>query len=409
MKGFFGLFNKTLYMLTESQEMPVTAKDIGNNVSSERVNSCFKEKINISNVKDNVSTNKEMFLQALDKIDTEQITDIEYLSSRYRVSIDYQLYDNKENMVIDEAVVRKNITPFNAMLPLGLDPDTNELVYRVVKKIDHSIELVYREEVPYGIMKEKRSNLTLYINRVQVEQEKVVGGSLSVDEQATGVAILRTRRRPNYRTEYTFTDYYTTIYDSVAEGIQFPPVDISFTPRKIIIDLAMVLNNYFFTSDPNDILEPIRINYDEENPPVDGTVPGENEPVEEPIVDPNPDENTETPDDTTDTPSTDDNTDTPSTDENTGSTEEPSDEPSKDDSNAGTDSEIDPPSTTVKEGYMDSSSGIAYVKNDDGTFNSYSVSTLQLIQENIGSDEATSINEKIDDGSYTKIEITVPN
>lgn len=396
MKGFFGLFNKTLYALTESQEMPVTARDIGNSVSSERVNSCFREKINISNVKDNVSSNREMFLQALDKIDTEQLTDIEYLSSRYRVSIDYQLYDNKENLVLDEAVIRKNITPLNAMLPLGLDPDNNELVYRVVKKIDHSVELVYREEVPYGIMKERRSNLTLYINRVQVEQEKAITGKLETKEQANGVAIVRTRRRPNYRTEYTFTDYYTTIYDSVAEGIQFPPVDISFTPRKIIIDLSMVLNNYFFTADPNDILDPIRINY-EESLPVEGTVPDDNkEEEQETPIDPNPDDN---PDDTEDS----DKPDTPSTGE-----ENPSDSDSGNES-TDTGSETEPPTTTVKEGYMDSSTGTAYVKNDDGTVNSYSVATLDLIQANISGDEAASIIEKIDDGTYTQIEITVEN
>lgn len=406
MKGFFGLFNKTLYALTESQEMPVTARDIGNSVSSERVNSCFKEKINISNVKDNVSSNREMFLQALDKIDTEQLTDIEYLSSRYRVSIDYQLYDNKENMVIDEAVVRKNITPFNAMLPLGLDPESNELVYRVVKKIDHSVELVYREEVPYGIMKEKRSNLTLYINRVQVEQEKAIAGKLDVGEQANGVAIVRTRRRPNYRTEYTFTDYYTTIYDSVAEGIQFPPVDISFTPRKIIIELAMVLNNYFFTSDPSDILEPIRINYEEANPPVEGTVPGEDEPIVEPTPgdEENPGDNTGEDSGNTEDPSTGDGEDNKDDTGSTG-TDEEGKENQEEKPSEGSETEI--PITTAKDGYLDSVSGTIYVKNEDGTVNSYTSDTFTLIKENISGDEATDIIAKIDDGTYSKTTITI--
>lgn len=294
MKGLFGIFNKTLFKILGPTDPVVVTKDIGNTISKSCHDIYTDIDINISNVKENVSTNREMYLHALKKIDEESIKDIDFLAPRYRISIDYQLYDNIEEVIVDEATVTKHITPQLATLPLGLDASTNELVYRVVNKFTHTVDLVYKQEIPFGIMKQRRGNLTLYINRILIEEEKAITGQLTNPDDVVKddeVCILHHRRRPNYQTTYTFKTTYVQIYDSEAENIEFTPITIQEAPRKVAIKVTALLNNYFLTATSEDIIKPIADNY-EKSLPVSGDVPidekKENlpeDPTEKPVED----------------------------------------------------------------------------------------------------------------------------
>lgn len=292
-KGFFGIFNNKLFMLLEPTDISCVVKDTGNQLCERIEGNIFIPEIYISNVKDNVCTNGELCFSTLGKIEEEKITELPALHNKYRLLIDYQLYDDHEKRVIDEGIITKPIEAINAMIPLGLDTETDELVYRVVKKILSRIVLMYKEEVPYGIMKEKRSDLRLYINRIEVQQ--VVDYSKDIEllpiKHPHNHHVHHSKhhdtflhchhypnRKPHDENPIKFREEFFTIYDSHAEGLNFNVINISMHPRKIIFDIQILLNNYFFISDAYSILSSIADNYNEKFPPVSGVIPDDKDP-----------------------------------------------------------------------------------------------------------------------------------
>lgn len=262
MKGFFGVFNNELFEIQEVTDINLTAKNTSTGVEKgwdPRSKDIFVN-INISNVNGSLLSNREMYEKAVKKIEEKKISTITRLGPHYRVLIDYQLYNAKKNIVMDEGIVTRIIPANNAFLPLGLDPEQNELVYRPVKVISAPFEFVYRSDVPFGIMKEPNEDIVLYVNRIQVQQSRICQNDRDLTEKERKDGIVIERRNPNSSVEYKFTDVYLTIYDSEMEGISISPVNMKTCPRKICINLEFLLNNYFFTSDPNDILKYIEKN-----------------------------------------------------------------------------------------------------------------------------------------------------
>lgn len=289
-KGFFGIFNDKLFMIHEPMDISCVVKDTGNQVRERIEGSTFIPEIFISNVEENVSTNGEMCYSTLAKIEKEKITELPVLHNRYRMLVDYQLYDEHEHRIIDEGIITKPIEAINAMIPLGLDTETDELVYRVVKKISSRIVLMYKEEVPYGIMKERRSSLSLRINRIEIQQ--VVDYSKDIEllpikhpydhHNKCHNSHLHYHHYPNRKpydeNPIKFREEFFTIYDSRAEGLDFSVINITMYPKKIIFDMQVLLNNYFFISDAHNIFSLIADNYNEKFPPVEGIVPDDKDP-----------------------------------------------------------------------------------------------------------------------------------
>lgn len=262
MKGFFGVFNNELFEIQEVTDINLTAKNVSTGVdrSWDPRSKSINVLINVSNVNGSLLSNREMYEKAVAKIEEKKISKITRLGPHYRVLIDYQLYNAKKNIVMDEGIVTRIISANNAFLPLGLDPEQNELVYRPVKLIDAVFEFVYRSDVPFGIMKEPNEDIVLYINRIQVQQSRVCVNDRDLTEKERKEGIVIERRNPNSHTEYKFTDVYMTIYDSEMEGISISPIHTRTCPRKISVEIKFLLNNYFFTSDPNDIMKYIEKN-----------------------------------------------------------------------------------------------------------------------------------------------------
>lgn len=359
MKGFFAIFNDTLFQINE----PTDVKNVIVGKSNTEIGKSFDPRskdfsvqLTISNVAENILSNKEMYENTVLNIQNEKITTIENLGPRYRILIDYQLRDEKYGCVVDEGVVTKTVQAMNSFLPLGLDPDKNELVYRVVKHLNNTFEFIYRSDVPCGIMQPSRGDLTLYINRIQVQQS--YGGPIDVkspnpDDSSKasdippfhddcnhhghgwyshsamptyecpphGKSVIYERRDPDSTTEYRFREEYVTIYDSVMEGLNIKPIETYEVPRKLRIYVRILLNNYFFTSDPEDILKYIRDNATVKEDPAPDTKDDETD-----------DKDTSGDTDDSSTPSTgEDNTETPSDGkEDTGSTDqETPEEPKK--------------------------------------------------------------------------------
>ena len=264
MKGFFAVFNDEIFELKELTDIYLTAQNKETGIEKIYDRTCreFKVKLNISNVDANLVTNQELYTSIVKRISEEKITSIPVLAPRYRVLIDYMLYNNSDNSVIDSGVITKMVEVNNAFLPLGLDPNTNELVYRVVKTLDGVFDFLYRSDIPFGIMKRPTEKVTLYINRVQLQQAKAHVSRLVVGEKCCNSGIVIERCNPNASTEYKYTDTFITIFDSEMEKMEIAPITTEMLPRKISINISLILNNYFYTSDPDDVLRYVQKNID---------------------------------------------------------------------------------------------------------------------------------------------------
>lgn len=268
MKGFFGVFNDEIFELKEPTDICLTAHNKGTGIEKiyDRNGREFKVKLDISNVESNLMTNKEFFESVVTRIQEEKIKLIPTLAPRYRVLIDYMLYNNSDNSVIDSGVITKMVEVNNAFLPLGLDSNSNEMVYRVVKVLNGNFDFLYRSDIPFGIMKCPTEKITLYINRVQLQQAKTHVGRFVVGERACREGIVIERCNPNSSTEYKFTDTFVTIFDTVMEKLDITPISTEMLPRKINIEVSLILNNYFYTADPDDVLKYVLENIEADKP-----------------------------------------------------------------------------------------------------------------------------------------------
>lgn len=300
MKGYFGIFHDQVFHLLDKQDIQTTIGDIGTGLTSERMNELLKVSLRISNVSENVGTNRETFLDAVKTLEEKNTFAIYQLQPTYRMSVDYTLSDINSGTVLDSAILTKPIVPKNAALCLGLCASNNELVYRVAKLFNHTIELTYKEKLPYGIMQpSRRDRLLLTINNIRIDQLKA---DMPTDHghykphyhrhdkrdsrydhiclygfhepPCSPPSVVENRRHPSVRPEYVFNgNPYEVLYDSGREGIIFNDLEISFRPRKILVDTSVLLNNYFFTADEEDIFSVLRKNRVNSFPPAEGIVP----------------------------------------------------------------------------------------------------------------------------------------
>ena len=115
MRGFYGLFNNTLYELKE----PTTVKDTVEcfeSCTSSEINvqqKSFEAEVKLTNMDDSSDSNKEFFAKIVDKIKSEVIYELPKLAPTYKASVNYTLYDEKEDVIVDEGTATKTIEPTN--------------------------------------------------------------------------------------------------------------------------------------------------------------------------------------------------------------------------------------------------------------------------------------------------------
>ena len=271
-KGFFGIFDNMVFRLDEPSDIAVTVNDIMNEVQQRFDGDHLHLGINISNVKEDVSTNHETYKRAVNIIRKTHAENISTLLGTYRISLDYQLHDVKNRRVLDEGILTRTLDGVNAMLPLGLDADTNEMVHRIVKTLSHTFTIRFKEDLPYGIMQEKSTEWALYINNIKVEQliavEKEVIKPKEKPHKPNPTSLTRTpflegwkNINKNEKITYTSKGEWYTIYSTHEENMVFNPILIRLSVRKIEFNINILLNNYFLTADVNDIEKFVKENY----------------------------------------------------------------------------------------------------------------------------------------------------
>lgn len=250
MRGFYGLFNNTLYELRE----PTTVKDTVecfDSCTSSEINvqqKSFEAEVRLTNMDDSSDSNKEFFAKIVDKIKSEMIYELPKLAPTYKVSVNYTLYDEKEDVIIDEGTATKTIEPTNCYFPLGLN-DENEFVYRIVKNFTANFEFAYRSATPYGILKRESQNFVLFIHSIKISQVQSWARSIIPDECPS----CGTVKEPKFSNGIVKRDPMVVIYDTEAENLEIKPMKFKFKPRRIGIKLQIVLNDYLMTASQDDI------------------------------------------------------------------------------------------------------------------------------------------------------------
>ena len=250
MRGFYGLFNNTLYELKESTTVKDTIEYFESCTSSE-INfqqKSFEAEVKLTNMDDNSDSNKEFFAKIVDKIKSEMIYELPKLAPTYKASVNYTLYDEKEDVIIDEGTATKTIEPTNCYFPLGLN-DENEFVYRVVKNFTANFEFAYRSATPYGILKRESQNFVLFIHSIKISQVQAWARSIVPDECPS----CGTVKESKFSHGIVKRDPMVVIYDTEAENLEIKPMKFRFKPRRIGIKLQIVLNDYLMTASQEDI------------------------------------------------------------------------------------------------------------------------------------------------------------
>lgn len=219
-------------------------------------------------------SNREKYDELIYYLKTNKITEILSISNFFICHIDYTIYEN--GRIIDKAVVMHPVCPRDKVLPLGI-ASNNEDVFRRVKTFKHTIEFNTTRPVPHGIMygKSKHNRYELKINDIKV-YEKISDPEIHrsiyndpYDEQSEIVA--------------ADVDDSLCIFSALEGGIVFDPVVLNFRPRRVGIDVNLVLTDWivaFTDKEINKIIEdnkrgvtpdpePI-IPEDDKNVPADG-------------------------------------------------------------------------------------------------------------------------------------------
>ena len=276
MRGFYGLFNNTLYELKE----PTTVKDTVEcfeSCTSSEINvqqKSFEAEVKLTNMDDSADSNKEFFAKIVDKIKSEVIYELPKLAPTYKASVNYTLYDEKEDVIVDEGTATKTIEPTNCYFPLGLN-DENEFVYRIVKNFTANFEFAYRSATPYGILKRESQNFVLFIHSIKISQVQAWARSIVPDECPS----CGTVKEPKFSNGIVKRDPMIVIYDTEAENLEIKPMKFRFKPRRIGIKLQVVLNDYLMTASQEDINSLLRENIPVPEEPI---IPSEPEEPETP-------------------------------------------------------------------------------------------------------------------------------
>ena len=328
MRGFYTEYGDAIYELPEDgmkirNTFPF-AKDTHVDVSHAENTKTTNVVISISTIDKNAMSNREAYEQMVDKLKTDEVTSIRKMSPGCRIYVEYRLFDDSIQEVVDEGVAIKNCNTDAFLFLLGLD-DTNELVSRIGIDFGATISKRYHSTVPYGLMRTAVDHFTLYIDRIYVTQFYAsvfsvkpaperppkkprpwfmgnrpcpYGDKHGNHHPDDGYMMdpihhpsMASTTRDEICTVKPKSEDAIIIYDTSAVGITFEPVKIPYRLKELRLSIGFLLMNVV-TASKEDIANILRENVEQEMNP--GEVPDEKEPGDdkEPIV-PEPDDNTE--------------------------------------------------------------------------------------------------------------------
>ena len=216
-----------------------------------------------------LQTNRGMYVDMVESLKSNFTTEIPKISDQYIVYIDYTIY-NDNDKEINHSCTSKRLETEDAILPLGC-AFNNEMVYRRVKSFNPKIEFSVTNHVPFGIMGTSYGKkYTMKINDIAIMQ--------SIDTLNAECYNIHNSMEGNsydYQSHSiaTMLKYNIPVYSSAMAGIELGEFTVSFYPRKVVLDLHLVLANLIVAYDDQKIKDILVENMEHKYPPKPGEEP----------------------------------------------------------------------------------------------------------------------------------------
>lgn len=258
MKSIYTIINGKPFNIIQDTKVPNNIERIEhNNISSNTDGICqavtAKLIFNDSDASE-VMSNKESYDSLVNYIKDNTITQIDKLRNRFIAYVDYSIY-NSDDEETDHSVIIKPIKAIDFINPLGVSIES-ECVYRRSKKLDTSLDFIITNKIPFGIMQSKQRRAILKINELSIYQNIYIDDS-NDEEIDIHNSIYCQPCLYNSCTIGTSLENCVKVYSTKDEGIEITPIETDFLPRKIVLNIRVILNNYIVAYDNqviNDIL-----------------------------------------------------------------------------------------------------------------------------------------------------------
>lgn len=286
MKAIYTKIAGKYYKIKQKTNIPtaVTAKIPGatSSVNTDSYNRVVTQTISINTLKHpGTKTNRENVDNMKKELLDQQITEIIEIPNKYKAHIDYSVFvDGRE---IDHNIQIKPVKHEDMVILLGIGTN-DEDVFRRVKRFNDKIELRMTNRVPYGLMHNKKEDLSIKVHEISIYQEMIenddnIHQSVYETPFTINSGIVRSELRDA-----------KMIYSSSESGIEFEDLRIPFSPNRVEIDFGIILTDYNVVYDDTSINDILQYNIeqkynpeppnppDEPNPPI--IIPdGENKPI----------------------------------------------------------------------------------------------------------------------------------
>lgn len=199
-------------------------------------NSTIVQAIDINTVLSNdkaAKTNRELYLDMLNLLREQHITEIPVINNNYKVYVDYSLFvEGKET---EHSVVMKELQPLDMVAPLGCGTNS-ELLYRRVTDVKTRVSFKVRNTLPYGVMNQRKQNYRIQVNDISIFQDfgPFVPHHPSTFEVPYPVG--------SKNINNTLANC-VLMYSTDAEGLLIQPVALNFAPRFVNIDINVILGH----------------------------------------------------------------------------------------------------------------------------------------------------------------------
>lgn len=190
-----------------------------------------------------------------DTITNENIKSIHDLSYRFRVIIEYSIYDGHK--LIEHSVVMKPVT-FSEITMLNEINEDNEFIFNIIRMFKHKIIFTPRKHAGIGIIKEPVNEYKLKINDVRIHQ-------FIKNRYQTNPSLYDFPHNPESGLLSVDLSNSIVIYSSKEASIDLKSVDLKFIPREIEININVFLISPVIIYDDTIITDLIQTNIDNES------------------------------------------------------------------------------------------------------------------------------------------------
>lgn len=267
MKAIYKVIGDKVYSINQNMNTPQQTypKTMTTHVLTSFEQGVYTASVYINGLSgDSYMTNKELFINMKNKIDNDKIKEIDVIYDKYKVYLDYSIIDSKGNE-LEHSVTIQKLNSSDVILPLGINED-NDCLYSQAKVFKQKLEFVSKTTVPVGTI---RIPTTLPNEYKFVINDIVIFQSF-IEHDEVHESIFNTAYNYGSSTIQSTLDTMAAIYSTKKEGIVLSELVLPKIPRKIYINVEVLIGDYIVVYDDSVIISLLEVN----NAP-DGVLVGE--------------------------------------------------------------------------------------------------------------------------------------